>query len=264
MITALGRALSARIIEFGEFTRYCGTVLQAVMLGTATWGRWDRLSTQLYLVGSRSVPVLALTGAFIGAILAVEGWRQFEELGQEHRLGGVVTISMVRQIGPVLAGVMLAGRVGCALAAELGSMRVTEQLDAMRVMGSDPMRVLVAPRVLACILMIPALTAVSSVCGMLGSWVIITQYHGVEQRAYWDFIAYFITWFDVVSGQIKSVFFGGAIGLIACFKGLSCGPGAQGVGRATTESFVLSFVAIVVLSLVLAQALNTVDALLGF
>lgn len=258
-VAALGRGLTGAVGGFGAFTTFTLATAAGIVLGVRTWGRWDRLAAQLFLIGTRSVPVLALTGGFIGAILAVEGWRQFYVLRQEHRLGGVVTISMVRQIGPILAGVMLAGRVGCSLAAELGSMKVTDQLDAMRVMAVDPVRALVAPRVVACVLMIPALTVVSSLFGMLGSWVVVTQIHGVEQEPYWSFIRGFINWFDVVSGQVKAVFFAGAIGVIACYKGVTCGPGAQGVGRATTEAFVLSFVAVVILSLVLAQALNTVD-----
>ncbi|MEM9083813.1 MAG: ABC transporter permease [Planctomycetota bacterium] len=259
MISQIGRTINQNIESFGGQTIFLWETIAALFLGLRSWGRWDRLGEQLYTVGARSVPVLALTGLFIGAILAVEGYYQFKTFGQEHRLGGVVTISIVKQIGPVLAGVMLAGRVGCSLTAELGSMKVTEQIDAMRAMGADPMRVLVAPRVVACVVMIPALTVVSNAFGMAGSWLIVTQMHGVDHDAYWDFIAVFIDWFDVLSGQVKAIFFGAAIGVIACFKGLTCGAGARGVGQATTEAFVTSFVAIVVLSLGLAQILNTLD-----
>ena len=260
-VILLGSAVSGTLERLGSFSLFAASALRAVLFGAASWGRWSRIGVQLYAIGARSAPVLALTGAFIGAILAVEGITQFRAFGQEHRLGGVVNISIVRQIGPVLAAVMLAGRVGCSLTAELGSMRVTEQLDAMRVMAADPMRVLVAPRFVACVVMIPILTIVSNICGVFGGWVLITKVFGVNPEAYWDFNRYFINWFDIANGLIKSVFFGGAIALIACYKGFTCRPGASGVGRATTEGFVTSFVAIVVINLVLARFLNAVDAI---
>lgn len=260
-ITRFGAVVSAWIERFGEAVSFALATFHAVIFGVRAWSRWRRLSQQLYLIGTRSVPVLALTGAVTGAILAIEGYAQFAAFGQEQRLGGVVNISIVKQIGPVLAGVMLAGRVGCSLTAELGSMRVTEQLDAMRVMAADPIRVLVAPRFVACIVMIPVLTVVSNVCGVFGGWLVTTQFYHVEQLGYWEFTRVFIDWFDVFSGLLKSLFFGGAIALIACYKGFTCRSGAQGVGQATTEAFVASFVAIVVLNLVLAKFLNDVDAI---
>lgn len=261
LITRLGGLLSRWLERFGDATLFALATLHATLVGAGTWGRWSRLSAQLYLIGTRSVPVLALTGAVTGAILAIEGYAQFAALGQERRLGGVVNISIVKQIGPVLAGVMLAGRVGCSLTAELGSMRVTEQLDAMRVMAADPLRVLVAPRFVACIVMIPVLTVVSNICGVFGGWLVTTQFFDVEQTGYWEFTRFYIDWFDVMSGMVKSVFFGGAMALIACHKGFTCRSGAQGVGQATTEGFVASFIAIVLLNLVLAKFLNDVDSI---
>ena len=260
-ITRFGAIIADWIERFGQGVSFALATFHAVVFGFRAWSRWSRLSTQLYLIGTRSVPVLALTGAVTGAILAIEGYSQFAAFGQERRLGGVVNISIVKQIGPVLAGVMLAGRVGCSLTAELGSMRVTEQLDAMRVMAADPVRVLVAPRFVACIVMIPILTVVSNVCGVFGGWLITTQFYHVEQNGYWEFTRLVIDWFDVFNGMVKSLFFGGAIALIACYKGFTCRSGAQGVGRATTEGFVASFIAIVLLNLVLAKFLNDVDAI---
>lgn len=260
-IARLGALIVDAVARFGRFARFVVSTIGAVIFGVAAWGRWSRLGTQLYLVGTRSVPVVGLTGAMIGAILAVEGYDQFAAFGQEGRLGGVVNISITKQIGPVLAAVMLAGRVGCSLAAELGSMRVTDQIDAMRVMAADPMRVLVAPRVVACVLMIPVLTVASNLCGVYGGWFVTTRLYGVSPEQYWDFTRVVVDWFDVMNGLVKSVFFGAAIGVISCYKGFHCRAGAQGVGRATTESFVASFVAIVLINLVLAKALNDLDAL---
>lgn len=257
-LARLGEAVVRAFEKFGAFSQFCAAVVWAVATGVRSWARWSRLGAQMFAVGTRSVPVVGLTGAFIGAILAVEMYDQFAAFGQESRLGGVVNISIVKQIGPVLAAVMLAGRVGCSLTAELGSMRVTDQLDAMRVMAADPVRVLVAPRVIACVVMIPILTVASNLCGVLGGWLVTVQFFGVSSAGYWQFTESFIDWFDVCNGLIKSVFFGAAIGLVSCFKGFTCAPGAQGVGRATTEAFVSSFVSIVMINLVLAKALNDV------
>ena len=225
-IVHLGSAVVAAVSRFGAFARFVGAAVWAIVIGVRSWARWSRLGAQLYAIGTRSAPVVGLTGAFIGAILAIELYDQFAALGQEARLGGVVNISIVKQIGPVLAAVMLAGRVGCSLTAELGSMRVTDQLDAMRVMAADPVRVLVAPRVVACVVMIPILTVASNLCGVLGGWLITVRFFGVNEVGYWDFTEFFIDWFDIVNGLVKSVFFGAAIALVSCFKGFTCAPGA--------------------------------------
>jgi len=256
-----GRFLGDVLCELADFARFAMATMWGIVIGRRAWGRWSRLGRQLYRIGVTSVPVLVLTGGVTGAILAIEGYDQFAAFGQEDRLGMVVNLSILKQIGPLLAAVMLAGRVGCALAAELGSMRVTEQIDAMRVMGANPVHVLVDPRLVACVVMIPTLTIVSNVFGVLGGWLVTTKFYGVDGLRFWWFSANFIDWYDIFTGIFKSVFFGAAIALVACWKGFTCRKGAQGVGRATTESFVLSFVAIVVLNLVLAKVLNDIDAL---
>jgi phospholipid/cholesterol/gamma-HCH transport system permease protein len=222
------------------------------------------LLPQLYEVGVRSVPVVAITGAFIGMVLAIESYTQFKILGQEQRLGVVINLSVVKQIGPVLAAVMLAGRVGGALTAELGSMNVTEQLDAMRVMGADPVRVLVVPRLLACILLTPMLTVYSDILGIVGGWLVAVKSLGIPAEPYWRYSAQGIDTWQVMEGVIKSVFFGGAIGLIGCYKGFTCGSGASGVGRACNDSFVSSFLAIMVLNFFFAKvARDWYDVLYG-
>lgn len=257
-LVLMGRAMIHRIAGFGQFTRFAGACARG-MFDARAWFRRERLMRQLYQGGTASIPVVAITGGFIGMILAFEGYRQFQAIGQEARLGGVINISIVKQIGPVLAAVMIAGRVGCSLTAELGTMRVTEQLDAMRAMGSDPVRVLVVPRVLACLLVTPALTIASNLCGIIGGFLITTQFYNADVALYWRYSDQFVNSFDIFSGLLKSVFFGGSIGLIACWKGFSCKPGAEGVGEATTDSFVTSFVAIILQSLVLAKVLNDID-----
>ncbi|MFO0855818.1 MAG: ABC transporter permease [Phycisphaerales bacterium] len=257
-IAAMGNYILVKITEFGEFVRFMFSVFQGVLY-PKTWLRRDRIGRQMFFVGTMSVPVLALTGAFIGMILAFEGYRQFAAIGQESRLGGIINLSIVKNIGPVLAAVMLAGRVGCALTAELGSMKVTEQLDAMRAMGSDPIRVLVVPRFLACTLMIPPLMIVSIVCGVIGGWLVTTRFYDADPALYTRFSQQFVNWFDLVNGMVKTIFYGMGIGLISCWKGFSCKPGAEGVGQATTNSFVTSFITIIAMTLVLAKLLNDID-----
>ncbi len=226
------------------------------MRGAGGYGRMKLLIPQLFQVGTLSIPVVALVGAFVGAVLGVEMFSQFQAFGQETRLGGVIHISVVKQIGPVLAAVMIAGRVGGAVSAELGSMRVTEQLDALRVMGSDPIRHLVVPRVLACLIMVPVLTVFSDLLGICGSWLVVVQGFGVDSEEYWKFSGQFVGNWDVFTGLIKSVVFGLAIGLISCYKGFNCGTGASGVGRAATDSFVVSFITIIVANFFLAKFMN--------
>ena len=253
MLNRLGASILAWLHVFGDFVIFTALTVRSILVGMRSWMQWPRFGRQLYFVGSTSIPVVALTGLFIGAILAIEGFAQFQSFGLEKRLGGVVNISIVKQIGPVLAAVMLAGRVGCSLAAELGSMRVTDQLDAMRVLAADPVRVLAAPRVVACTVMIPILTIASNLCGVLGGWIIIVLLRGVGNDDYWHFTQAFIGWFDVLNGLTKSIFFGAAIGLIACYKGFNCGRGAQGVGAATTNAVVSASILILIFNYILTQ-----------
>ena len=165
-------------------------------------------------------------------------------------------------LGPVLAATMLAGRVGSAMAAEIGTMRVTEQIDALKALGADPLTYLVVPRFLACFLLIPALTLVADGVGMFGGWFVSVHVLGVSDHFFWLYSQQFISAYDVVAGVSKSLFFGAAIAVIACHRGFHCGAGAEGVGRAATDSFVYSFIAILVLDLLLSIALNNLYRLL--
>jgi phospholipid/cholesterol/gamma-HCH transport system permease protein len=217
---------------------------------------------QMYEMGTRSIPVVLITGGFIGAVLAIETYPQFQQIGIADRLGAVIVVSVVKQIGPILTAIMLSGRVGGAITAELGTMRVTEQIDAMRAMAADPIRTLVVPRVLACVLMTPVLTMYSDALGILGGWAIAVGVDGVRNYPFWHYAAVGTDMYTINVGLIKSFFFGIVIGCIACYKGFRCGSGAHGVGRACTESFVTSFGLILLVNFVLAVALNNIFVLL--
>ena len=210
----------------------------------------------MYQTGVRSLPVVVITGGFIGMVLAAQSYAQFKAFHLENRMGAVITMSLLTELGPVLAAVMLAGRVGSSIAAELGTMRVTEQVDALRVLGANPLHYLVAPRFLACFLMIPMLTALADVCGIFGGWFFSTQVLNVDSFYYWHFTIKHVTAYDLFSGLFKSTFFGAGIALISCHRGFNCGAGAEGVGKAATESFVLSFVVILILDFFLGIFVN--------
>jgi len=235
----------------GAFFAFAGKTFGWVFRSLFKWKTLRLLFPQMYEVGARSVPVVGVTGAFIGMVMAVETVNQFKAIGQETRIGAVINLSVVKQIGPVLAAVMLAGRVGGALAAELGTMNVTEQLDALRVMGADPIRYLVVPRFMASLLLTPVLTAYSDFLGVIGGWIISVFFLGIPNAPYWQ-NSHVELW-QIMEGLIKSVFFGGTIGLMSCYKGFTSGAGASGVGRACTESFVASFLLIIVENFIFAE-----------
>ena len=211
----------------------------------------ETLLPNFYQVGVRSLPVVALTGTFIGMVLAVQSYAQFAHLGLQTRLGGVINVSLVTELGPVLAGTMLAGRVGSAMAAELGTMRVTEQIDALTSMGANPIHYLVVPRLLACLCLIPALTVVANFMGVIGGAFYSIFILDIDAFYYWHNSRSIVGLYDLFSGIFKSLFFGFSIAILGCYRGFHCDPGAEGVGRAATAAFVHSFVAIIVLDLFL-------------
>ena len=215
------------------------------------------LLTQMYEIGVLSLPVVAITGGFIGMVLAVQTYDTLRTMGFENRIGSVINVSLVKELGPVLAATMLAGRVGSRMAAELGTMRVTEQIDALRALGADPVRYLAVPRFLSCFLLIPLLTVVADLIGMLGGWFFSTEVLGINSVEYWRHTLAFITGYDALTGLFKSLWFGAAIAVVACDRGFRCGAGAEGVGRAATESFVYSFVVILMIDFVLGAFLSS-------
>ncbi|MFO0913234.1 MAG: ABC transporter permease [Pirellulales bacterium] len=211
-----------------------------------------------YEVGVLSLPVVALTGTFIGMVLAVQSYAQFRQLRLESRMGAAINMSLVRELGPVLAATMLAGRVGSAMAANLGTMRVTEQIDAFSSMGVNPVHYLVVPRVLACLVAIPTLTIMADFMGVVGGYFYSVFVLQIDEHFYWENSRQYVQVWDFFSGIIKSVFFGVVIAQISCYRGFHCGAGAEGVGKAATAAFVHSFVLILALDLFLNIGLEAV------
>jgi phospholipid/cholesterol/gamma-HCH transport system permease protein len=271
MATAEGRAVgpltAAAGLLFGAFAALGDWALFATQ--TVRWLTSRRpvggtLLPVFYSVGVRSVLVVGITGAFIGMVLSVQTYGQFHQLGLDTSLGAIINMSVVRELGPVLAATMLAGRVGSAMAAELATMRVTEQIDAIACLGVNPVHYLVVPRLLACVLLIPLLTIFADMMGVAGSAAICLKVFFIEPHHYWMHSREYVGLWDVFSGLLKSIFFGAAIALIACHRGFNSRAGSEGVGRAATEAFVLSFVAILALDFVLALTLNTLHDRFGF
>lgn len=252
-IADLGEAVVAGILALGDMSLFS--------FGTFRWmiARVPRKGTLLpnfYQIGVLSLPVVGLTGLFIGMVLAVQSYAQFRAMGLETRLGAVINMSLVRELGPVLAATMLAGRVGSSMAAELGTMRVTEQIDALASMGVNPIHYLVVPRFLGCLVLIPLLTIMADFMGVAGGYFYCVYLLDIDAFLYLDNSARFVGWFDMSAGLFKSFFFGAAIALIGCHRGFHCDAGAEGVGRAATAAFVLSFVAILFLDLMLGIGLE--------
>lgn len=180
-IADLGETVHDALVSLGAFTVFAGRLFRWLLVSLP---RWDTLMPNLYQVGVRSLPVVALTGTFIGMVLSVQSYAQFRQLGLETRLGAVINLSLVRELGPVLAATMLAGRVGSAMAAELGTMRVTEQIDALSVMGVNPIKYLVVPRFLACFFMIPVLTIMADFMGVCGGFFYSVIILGIDSFHY--------------------------------------------------------------------------------
>lgn len=264
-LAAPGRAVLSWLADFGDFWMFAGHAIRYSPLSLLRKRDLQRFLPQCYAIGTLSVPVILITGAFVGMVLAVQAIEQFMSVGLAERMGVIVSLSVVRELGPVLAGVMLAGRVGGALAAELGTMNVTEQLDALRSMGTDPVRVLVAPRFAACVILTPVLTLYCDLMGVIGGWFICVPLFDIPNDVYWDYTAAALETWDVLSGLLKSVFFGACIGLVSTYNGFNCKPGAEGVGKACTESFVLGFVVILILDFFLAFGLKGLyESIWGF
>jgi phospholipid/cholesterol/gamma-HCH transport system permease protein len=250
----LGEQIYEAVSEVGGMAEFAGLTLAWLVRKLP---KWSVLVPNFYAIGVSSVPVVAITGTFIGMVLAVQAHSQFAMMHLETRLGSVINISLVKELGPVLAATMLAGRVGSSMAAELGTMRVTEQIDALSALGTNPIHYLAVPRFMACVLLIPLLTLMADFMGVIGGAVVSTQMMGVDPYYYWYNSRRFVDSVDVLAGVTKSVFFGAAIALLSCQRGFHSRAGAEGVGRAATEAFVFSFIAILFLDFCIGIVWNT-------
>jgi phospholipid/cholesterol/gamma-HCH transport system permease protein len=213
----------------------------------------DDIALQMDYIGVGSLPIVIMTGFFSGAVMALQMSRALSQYGQTSKTGMVVAITLVRELGPDLTALMVAGRNASGIASELGSMKVTEQIDAMRALGTDPIQKLVTPRLIATAAMLPALTVIADFVGIFAGWVICYAMLHQDSRQYWESAWRALEWNDVAQGLIKPFLFAVIISTIGCFYGLRASGGTQGVGRATTQAMVVASVLIFVVTYFVAQ-----------
>jgi phospholipid/cholesterol/gamma-HCH transport system permease protein len=211
---------------------------------------------QIYFIGIKSQAVVLITGAFTGMVLTAQTYFQFHKVKMDTDTLAVVGVSMCDELGPVLTALMVAGRVGAAIAAELGTMRVTEQIDALRTLATHPIDYLVVPRLLASMIALPLLTVESIALGITAGYVLGSQLLGIDPTYLYFNMMKYIGDIDVEFGLVKSFAYGGIIALIGCYKGLSCSMGAEGVGRATTEAVVYASISILITNFFLTLLLQ--------
>lgn len=238
---------------------------QLLLLGEVGWfiGRiikqsfrrfeWQEFSKQCFQIGYRSLGLISITGLIIGLVLTIQSRPVLVDFGAESMLPGMVAVSLIREMGPVITALLCAGKIGSSIGAELGSMRVTEQIDAMEVSAANPIRFLVIPRVAAATLMLPVLTLYADALGLVGGWI------GANLKGDFSFRLYFAQAFlnldfgDIFPAVIKTFFFGMAIGLVGCYKGFNAGRGTESVGIAANSAVVISSLLVIVIDLIAAQ-----------
>ena len=240
------------VLEVQEYVRLCLSAFHAVV--TPPFYRRD-LVEQLDQIGVASLTVVLLTGFFTGAVLALQSGITLEQFGARPAVGRLVSASMIKELGPVLTALMLTGRVGSGIAAELGSMVVTDQINALRALGTDPVRKLVVPRLLAGVVMAPILTVISDFVGIVGGWLVARFQLQVASGVYWSSITQGLFMQDVWMGLLKPFVLGFVIVSIACHVGLRTSGGTQGVGRATTVAVVAGSVGVIAVDFFMTRAL---------
>jgi phospholipid/cholesterol/gamma-HCH transport system permease protein len=217
---------------------------------------WRDLLYQVYFAGVKSQSVVLITGAFTGMVLGAQTYFQFHKVKMDTATLAVVGVSMCSELGPVLTGLMVAGRVGAAIAAEIGTMRVTEQIDALRTLATHPVDYLVVPRLTALHVAMPLLAGEAMAMGIGAGYLVGVYLLGIDPVYLWKNMLRYTEVADVAVGLIKSVVFGGIIALIGCYKGMTCGEGAEGVGRATTEAVVYSSITILITNFFMTLSLG--------
>jgi len=246
VISGVGAATSRFIDTTGE--------IALLLVRTLYWLKelprdFSAVVRQMFFIGVSTVPIAGVMGLFVGMVLALQtGYQlvQFRQLRVQEFVGAIVGLSMAKELGPVMTAFLLAGRVGSSITAEIGSMAVSEEIDALRVIGINPIRFLAMPRLLACTLSLPILVIYSELIGILGGALVATTYVGVPAKIYFDNMLLVMDFKEISNGLVKAVIFGAIVGTVACYEGFRTTGGAAGVGRATTRSVVTSFILVLV------------------
>lgn len=243
LLAILGTPLLSFMSESGRIVMLLAQTLTRIFTRPL---RIHNVFKQMEEVGVRSFPVVFITASFTGAVLALQSYSAFKRFNAESMMGSLVALSMTRELGPVITGLIVAGRVGSAMAAELGTMRVTEQIDALTTLAVNPVKYLIVPRFLAAAIMLPILTAMADLLGILGGYLVGVKLLNVNAVTYLNSTWQYLDFEDVYGGLFKSFFFGMIIAIVSCYKGFFTFGGAEGVGKATTSAVVISMMLILI------------------
>ena len=243
----IGAFVLRRLAELGTMVLLYAETMRALRRRL----RPRHILAQMSHLGVDSLLIVSLTLLFTGVVFTLQTADVLIRFGAQNTVGGIIAIAIGRELGPVLVAVVCAGRVGAAITAEVATMKVTEQIDALRVMAVSPVNYLIVPRMLACMVVVPILTVFGDVIGVFGGWLVAVYYSGISSYAFMDSIMTFAELFDLTGGVFKAIFFGNVIAVLGCHYGLSCPAGAEGVGRATTKTVVASIIVIFILNAVL-------------
>jgi phospholipid/cholesterol/gamma-HCH transport system permease protein len=260
-ISRVGAAILDALQELGQVAILCVQVAYWISRGRLNL---RQVLIQMNEIGVNSVPLICITSLFAGMVLVVQVGKQFLELKAEMFIGGTVGLSLARELAPLLTAGAVAGRSGSAIAAELGTMKVTEQIDALVAMATNPVAYLVVPRVLACALMVPCLTVLSNTVGIIGGAVVAVVQVGISSDTFTKSVVDWVKYDDVASGVVKAVFFGIIIAIISCYQGLKTQGGAEGVGKATTNSVVMIIMLLLVSNYFMSVLFFSYRAVMNF
>lgn len=251
LLERLGAFVIARLDALGSVVLLYGETMRQLCHRP----RLRHILAQMSHLGVDSLSIVSLTLLFTGVVLTLQTAHEFIKFGAQSTIGAVIAIAIGRELGPVLVGVVCAGRVGAAITAEISTMKVTEQIDALRVMAVSPVDYLIVPRMIACMIVVPLLTVFGDFVGVLGGWAVAVYYSGISSFLFTNSIHVYVDAYDLVGGIIKAVFFGNVIAVLGCYYGLHAPEGAAGVGRATTRTVVASIIVIFILNALLTLIL---------
>ena len=248
--------IGGRLIHFFETT---GEIL-LLFVQTVAWlrgalGSRREIFKQMAFMGIGTLPIAMLMGFFVGMVIALQTGVQLMQFNIQDIIGAIVGLSLAKELAPVLTGYLVAGRIGAAITAEIGTMKVSEEIDALRVMGVDPVFHLSMPRFVAGVLMVPIIVIYVNLIGIVGGAIVASTYVGVDYKSYFDNLFDNLTFGELFRGLIKAMFFGGIVAIVGCYKGFKTTGGAEGVGRYTTQSVVLSFILVIVFDYFLTRLL---------
>lgn len=243
LVDRLGSKTLELLHEMGKMLNF---LIYALYKIVATPGKPIHVLKQIHFIGAKSFFVIFLTASFTGMVLGLQGYYTLAKFGSEGMLGAAVALTLIRELGPVLSAIMVTGRAGSAITAEIGIMNITEQIDALRTMALEPFKYLVSPKIIGALIAVPLLCAIFDVVGIFGGYMVGVKLLGVNPGAYFHEMQNSVVWKDIYSGIIKSISFGLIISWVSCYKGYYSGHGAEGVSRATTAAVVMSSVMILI------------------